>query len=209
MDEQMEAVAFVGDALAPFFLEDPETGGAAASFEAFASLDVEAAAREWPLGGAAGLGRGLADMVGGLAEGVTDGLVWEFRRLFVGPGHKAAPPWGSVYTDYDGVIFGRSALELGAWMRRSGIARLADDGEPEDHLGLLLAQMAWIARERPELLREFLRLHLLTWSSHYLDKLEDEARHPFYRGLAVVTRESLEGVKSELGIEVDYPRFFR
>lgn len=209
MDEQMEAVAFVGDALAPFFLEDPATGSAAASFEAFAGLDAEAAAREWPFGDAAELACGLADMVGGLDAGITDDLTWEFRRLFVGPGHKAAAPWGSVYTDHDGVIFGESALELGAWMRRVGIARRADDGEPEDHLGLLLAQMAWIARERPELLREFLGLHVLTWSSHYLDKLEAETRHPFYRGLAVVTRVSLEGVQSDLGIEVDYPRYFR
>ena len=35
----LDAVAFAGDALAPFFLQDPLTGGAGASFEAVAALD--------------------------------------------------------------------------------------------------------------------------------------------------------------------------
>ena len=40
----MEAVAFVGSALAPFFLNDPRTGDAADSFAALAELDAAAAA---------------------------------------------------------------------------------------------------------------------------------------------------------------------
>ena len=54
-DEMTDAIAFVGDTLAPFFLEDPKTGGAQASFSAFASLDADAAARELGLDGAAGI----------------------------------------------------------------------------------------------------------------------------------------------------------
>ena len=212
MSERLEAVAFVGDSLAPFFLEDPQLGAerVQAGLDAFSSLDVESAALEWPFGDRALVVTGLADMVDGSREGVTDELTWEFRRLFVGPGHKAAAPWGSVYLDHDAVMFGESALALSAWMRRNGIARLADDGDPEDHIGLLLLMMAWIARHRAELLEEFLGEHVLTWSSHYLEKLEREAAHPFYRGLAVLARASLEGVQSELTIEVKYPaRYFR
>ena len=36
--------------------------------------------------------------------------MWEYRRLFVGPGHLPAPPWGSVYTDRECVIFGEATL---------------------------------------------------------------------------------------------------
>ena len=87
---------------------------------------------------------------------------------------------------------------------------MADDKDPDDHIGLLLLMMAWIARHRPELLVEFLREHVLTWSSHFLEKLENVAQHRFYCGLAVLARASLEGVQSELGIDVDYPvRYFR
>ena len=46
--ESMEAVAFVGASLAPFFLNDPRTGDAADAFAAMAELDVAAAAAEWP-----------------------------------------------------------------------------------------------------------------------------------------------------------------
>ena len=67
----------------------------------------------------------------------------EYRRLFVGPAPKPAPPWGSVYTDRECVVFGESTLALRAWMRAQGIARLVDDKTPEDHIGLMLVLMAW------------------------------------------------------------------
>ena len=209
MGAQLEAVAFTGNALAPFFLEDPKLGTAADSFRAFASLDADAAALEWPFGDSGEVARGLFDMVTGLNDGVSDALAWEFRRLFVGPGPKAAPPWGSVYTDHDGVMFGESALALGAWMRANGITRMAPDGSPDDHIGLVLSLMSWIALNKPALLDEFLGDHVLTWSSHFLEKLEREAQHSFYRGLAVLTRASLEGIQSERDIRVVYPRYFR
>ena len=47
-DEMLDAIAFVGDALAPFFLEDPKTGGAQASFSGFV--------RPCPSGNGRGLG---------------------------------------------------------------------------------------------------------------------------------------------------------
>ena len=55
MDENMqdgsdvlEGIAFVGETLGPFFLQDPKTGEAGAAFQALAALDVDAAAAEWP-----------------------------------------------------------------------------------------------------------------------------------------------------------------
>ena len=41
---QMEAIAFAGSALAPFFLNDPRTGEAADSFAAMAELDAAVSA---------------------------------------------------------------------------------------------------------------------------------------------------------------------
>ena len=94
-------------------------------------------------------------------------------------------------------------------MRDQGIERTTDDRTPEDHIGLMLALMAWIARNRPEVLDEYLREHLLTWSSHFLDALAAASEHPFYEGLARLTKASLEGIRDELGIDVVYSRFFR
>lgn len=217
MDENMqdgpdvlEGIAFVGETLGPFFLRDPKTGEAGAAFQALAALDVDAAAAEWPFAGEAEARACLALMKEGLAHGADDDdLVWEYRRLFVGPAPKPAPPWGSVYTDRECVVFGESTLALRAWMRAQGIARLVDDKTPEDHIGLMLVLMAWIARNQPADLDDYLRLHLLPWSSHFLDELAEAAEQPFYEGLARLAKASLEGIQSERALDVAYPRFYR
>ena len=273
-------VAFLGNALAPFFLQDPRTGDAGAHFAAFAALDAREAAAEWPFVEESEAASYLSLMVDGLrasaaartgscsasgpqagvrvgnvgetpfsADGgrfaADDDLTWEYRRLFVGPGVKPAPPWGSVYTDRDRVVFGASTLELRAWMRERGVARttgweadqsvvpvagreadqpfaratdqeagraadqVADKREPEDHIGLMLGLMAWLAQHQPESLSEYLRIHLLTWAGHYLDELARAAEHPFYEGLARLTRASLDGLQESLSLEVIEPMFYR
>ena len=208
--EELQAVAFIGDTLAPFFLQDPRTGTAAASFDAMAALDADAAAAAWPFVEEGEAKAGLQLMVDGLARGRDDdALVNEYRRLFVGPNRKPAPPWGSVYTDRECVVFGLTTLDLRAWMRSQGIARTTDERTPEDHIGLMLALMAYIALNKPDVLDEYLQKHLLTWSSHFLDELAEASEHPFYQGLAKITKASLEGIQHERGIAVTYPRFYR
>ena len=209
-DGAMAAVAFIGASLAPFFLNDPRTGDAADAFAALAELDAEAAAAEWPFVEEAAARASLAAMVRGLAAGAdNEELVWEYRRLFVGPGHLPAPPWGSVYTDRECVVFGEATLALRAWMRRIGVARTTDERTPEDHIGLMLALLAYLAEERPELTDEYLRDHLLTWAPHYLEALEEAADHPFYQGLAALTRSTLLGLQEARGLEVVTHRFYR
>lgn len=210
--EPVDAIVFAGASLAPFFLNDPRTGDAADAFAALAELDVAAAAAQWPFAGdeIAAVEGALAAMKEGLAAGADhDDVVWEYRRLFVGPGHLPAPPWGSVYTDRECVVFGESTLALRAWMRTVGVERLADERTPEDHIGLMLALLSFLAAERPELVDDYLRDHLLTWAPHYLETLEEAAEQPFYAGLARLTRLTLAGLQRERGLTVELPRFYR
>ncbi len=231
----LDAIAFVGDTLGPLFYYDPAAAEVRPTYEALSGLDVEAAATEWPFVSAedaegalrlivVGLTRdaggevprgsatdgasheGAAD---GTSQAVSDDLAWEYRRLFVGPAAKAAPPWGSVYTDRECVIFGASTLELRRWMRQVGIEKLNDDNEPEDHIGLMLTMLSWVATRRPDVLDEFLGAHLLTWAPHFLEGVERETTHPFFEGLARLARASLAGIRRERGIEVELPRFYR
>lgn len=208
--EFLDRVAFAGETLGPFFLQDPVKGGAQAAFEAIASLDPVDAGHDWPFVEDDEAEHHLALMVEGLRGGIdSDELVWEYRRLFIGPGKKPAPPWGSVYTDRECVVFGESTLALRRWMRANGIERTTDEKTPEDHIGLLLVLLAWLSDNKPELVEQFLGDHVLTWSSHYLDQLAEAAEQPFYRGLALLTKDSLEGLQGELGIDVVYPRYYR
>lgn len=209
-DDLIESIAFVGETLGPFYLQDPKTGDAGPAYQALAAIDVDVAAEEWPFVEDAEAQADLSLMKQGLVCGhEDDAVVWEYRRLLVGPATKPAPPWGSVYTDRECVVFGESTLALRQWMREKGIARLDDDKTPEDHIGLLLLLMAWIARYRPELLDDYLRLHVLTWSSHFLSQFAEAAEQPFFEGLAYLTKESLEGIRVARGLAVDYPRFYR
>ena len=87
-DKSRAEIVFVGSTLGPLFLHDPEHDAqvVATGLEALASLDVEAAAKDWPFVSAEDAERALALMHEGLAEGTkSDALVWEYRRLFVGP----------------------------------------------------------------------------------------------------------------------------
>ena len=177
-------------------------------------------------------------------------LACAYRRLFVGPGHLVAPPWGSVYTDRDCVTFGMATLDLRAWMRVHGISMEVGERVPEDHIGLLLGQMGMLCQQAPELLDEFLRLHVLTWSHHYLLQLAAAAEGPwdtaaptpvpattsapaavpvpvssgrphgasrferpwaadFYRALANLADETLEGIRTTRHLQVVYPTYYR
>lgn len=206
-----EAVIFVGQTLGPLFLDDPRhEEQVVPAIKAFAALDVDAAAEEWPFVDADDARGALALMKEGAQAGAqSDEVVWEYRRLFVGPAPKPAPPWGSVYTDRECVVFGGTCLELRQWMREVGIERLGDEKDPEDHIGLMLLLVAWIAEHRSEVLEDCLRLHVLPWSSHLLEELEDAAEQPLYKGVARLARMSLEGMQEAFGIEVAYPRFYR
>jgi TorA maturation chaperone TorD len=203
-------IIFIGETLGPFFLNDPKDGVIDASFLAIESLDVCSAAKDWPFVPAEQAQKYLETMQEGLkAQTGSEKIIWEYRRLFVGPAAKPAPAWGSVYTDKDGVVFGATTLELRAWMREAGIKRLSEEKVPEDHLGLMLLLMAWIAENKPEKLEDFLRLHFFTWSSHFLEQLINVAEHAFYQGLAQITKASLEGIQADLNLDVVYPKFYR
>ena len=155
---ELEAVSFVGETLAPFFLQDPRTGTAGAAFQAVAQLRAQEAADAWPFADGAEARHALSLMVNGLADGVR---------------------------------------------------RTTDERTPEDHIGLMLALMSYLARNQPDDLDEFLQIHLLTWSSHFLDQLVEAADHPFYEGLARLAKASLEGIQQARDIDVTYPRFYR
>ncbi|MDO4502387.1 MAG: molecular chaperone TorD family protein [Coriobacteriia bacterium] len=203
------------DLLAPLFLEDPAKPGVRPLLETLAGADAEQLAGEWPLfaGDDEALGQAMVQLRSGAVAALTDpqGASRAFHHLFVGPRHLVAPPWGSVYTDHEKVVFGETCLELGLWLRRQGIDRLADQTEPPDHIGRMLALLGWMAEHRPELVGEYAAGHLLTWSHHYFERLEPVAReegHDLYRAAAALADGMLLAFQEGLGLEVRYPRFF-
>ena len=209
MTEEMRvSISTAGNILAPFYMMDPAMDEAWPFFQDLSEMNADALAQEWPFGEVEQVKSAFGLMIAGAGE-AQDKLSWEFRRLFVGPQKKAAPPWGSVYTDHEGVMFGETTIELRQWMRQHGLKKAVDEHMPEDHIGYMLMLMSFIAHEKPEILGEYLSLHLLTWSHHFFEVLKGATTYDFYRGLAQLSDVTLQGIQNELGLEVETPRFFR
>lgn len=223
-DATLEGVALVGLTLGPLFACDPvlDRDRVGALYVTLSASDAHELAEDWPFVDRDEAYDALSKLVDGAARfedtlavdgeslAAVPALASEYRRLFVGPAKKAAAPWGSVYTDKDQVVFGASTLALRAWMRESGIELRQSGGEePEDHIGMMLELMAWIAGNRPELLEDYLAIHLLTWAPHFLTLMQAATTSDFFNGLAALTRTSLLGIKNALALEVVEPRFYR
>lgn len=210
MDEDLrERICFIGNVFGPLFLYEPYSAPTQQLYETLATMNVRAAAEDWPfvpVDVALPLLERMQAALGALSE---EDVLWEYRRLFVGPARKAAPPWGSVYLDKDQVIFGMSTLDLRQWMREMGIAKAAEDGDPEDHIGRMLLLMSWLSENKPEALPAFLQDHLLTWAPHFLQLVSRETESDFFAALAQLCEVSLEGLHEELGITVAPVKFYR
>ncbi|OBX05243.1 hypothetical protein QV06_03290 [Gallibacterium genomosp. 3] len=139
----------------------------------------------------------------------TKDISEQFQRQFIGPNALPAPPWGSVYLDKEAVIFGDSLLQLRDFMRKYGIKAELNENVPEDHIGLMLMFAAYIADTRPDILPEYLSKHLFSWVWRYLELLSEQQDSPFYQGLALVTKQTLELWEEELGIvPANVPLYF-
>lgn len=104
----LAGIAFAGRTLGPFFRYDPllDREKVEALYVALARSDAAALCEEWPFVTPDEALKPIADMVRGAKRledelavdneslAATSSLADEYRRLFVGPAKKAAPPWG-------------------------------------------------------------------------------------------------------------------
>lgn len=136
-------------------------------------------------------------------------LTDDYQQLFVGPFALAAPPWGSVYLDYEGVICGASTAEFRDWMLAHGITSGVAHNEPEDHIGLMFSLLSWLATNQSSLIPEFLEKHFCTWSLHFCDLMQQKAGTSFYQGVALLSRATLQALVNELEVSAVEPKFYR
>lgn len=144
----------------------------------------------------------LETMAKSLGDNASDVLHDEYNRLFIGPYSLPAPPWGSVYTDPESVIFGNQTLAVRQWMRDNLIKINLSEKEPEDQFGLMLLMLAWsVANDvSDEAIDAFFEEHLLPWAPRFLDLFEEGAELGFYAGLAQLARATLLDWKDRFGL---------
>ncbi len=133
----------------------------------------------------------------------------EFTRLFVGPGtHISAHE--SVFTEMDsgmGGLWGKRTVEVKQFIETAGLDYEPDYSGIPDHISVELEFMqkltAWEADKWTEHDRKnaeycgsvqhmFLELHLSRWLPQFCDAVVEQAKLPFYRSMAELTRNYME-----------------
>ncbi|MGM0399277.1 MAG: TorD/DmsD family molecular chaperone [Halobacteriota archaeon] len=127
------------------------------------------------------------------ATPTVDALREEYTRLFVGPGDHPCPPYESVYRSGGSEesapqVLGESTRSVVDWYRRYDLVQDSTWRDLPDHVAVELEFASHLAENDPDALPAFLNEHPQQWLPAFLTAVEDHARMPFYRTLAVTTK---------------------
>lgn len=114
-------------------------------------------------------------------QGMTT-LQVEYTRLFINAiPHVIAPPYGSIYTDSEGILFGPSAEKTKAFYRQQGFDLRGPNDIP-DHLNHELRFLSLMYQDGKLCEAEqFQVLFFRPWFRLFFARVVDESRHPYYR----------------------------
>jgi len=153
----------------------------------------------------------------GLSDEQFMQLQADYTRLFVGPGNISTPCWESVYFNEDRMVFQVQTIQVRQWYRRFGLEPEKLHNEPDDHIGLELSFIAYLAQlglqaldENDEIKLEqvlqaqhqFILEHPLKWVADWSGLVNKYAKTDFYRGLALLTHGALSVIAAQLQSEL-------
>ena len=135
------------------------------------------------------------------AEG-HDKLLLDYSRLFLGPNHIIAKPYGSIWLEGENTVMGQSTMAVQELYREGGFDMSEEFREVPDHIAVELEFLyLLIYREneahrdgKPDALeakaalrRRFLDEHLGRWVGPFTAAVKAGAQSNFYRQLAELT----------------------
>jgi TorA maturation chaperone TorD len=137
-----------------------------------------------------------------------ESLAVEHARLFIGPFHLVAPPYGSLYLDDAKTVMGKSTGKVSAFYGSCGL-HLADDfHEMPDHIAVELEFLSFLAHRQREsaadgdpgeanrfagLQMSFLDRFLLPWLPVFTRSILEGTESPFYQAIARCTETYVAG----------------
>ena len=149
---------------------------------------------------------------------VEEALVLEFTRLFIGPEHHISAH-ESVFAEADagvGGLWGARTVEVKKFIETTGLDYGTDFNGVPDHVSVELEFMQkltqwevdkWMEEDRKSaeyclsVQRMFLEQHLLCWIPQLCDEVIEQAKLPFYREMAELTRNYMEFERQSIAIE--------
>lgn len=152
---------------------------------------------------------------------VLEELAVEYAALFLGPGGHISP-YESVYAENDtGTLWGEQTVAVRRYFRAAGFECDGKHAGIPDHVSVELEFMsalagheaeAWARGDRGaaanalEYQQEFMNDHLGTWVFRFCERVADTAELPFYRDIARLTSEFLEGEREDIPRRLDLAR---
>ena len=168
-------------------------------FYCFLARCFEREADEELLNKIAGMSLPKSEGVEGLKEKAdTDELAADFAAVFLGAGQaagNAAFPYESVYTSAKGLVMQEAWSQVKDIMDASGRYFVSEDKTvKEDHAAAELLYMALLIKsdESVSSQRDFFDNHIKNWFSRFLADVEQYAKTPFYKGLAVLSQDFID-----------------
>lgn len=159
----------------------------------------------------------LGEFVDSLAdadlEEVRVDLASEYARIFLGMSPSPVAPYESVYASDLHILMQEPRDQVLKEYRAEGLAVAKELRLPEDHVSFEFAYMAHMCQKTVDALqsgseaeaqrcldkqRAFLADHLLAWVPDLCADVLKRAHTPFYRGVAVLTRDCLESDRAYL-----------
>ena len=131
----------------------------------------------------------------------------DFSKLFVGPYHLFAAPYGSVYLDGERKIMGNSTLDVKNRYREAGLDTAKNFKDAPDHITAELEFMYYLIFKEIEAFSNadietaiafiqkqkfFLEGHLMAWVPEFANSIIEYAENPFYLNLAKATEAFLK-----------------
>lgn len=136
----------------------------------------------------------------------------EYTRLFINAfPHVVAPPYGSIYLEKEGQVFGKTTSEVIRFYHQTGLSIKEELTDLPDHLAHEFEFMGILANRESqatssekirleEMQMDFFSRFLLPWVPVFCEKIEGNSHFPFYRHLGQLTREFIQLEKNYLGI---------
>lgn len=143
---------------------------------------------------------GLREALGAIdpdSEREMEDLLWDFTRLFIGPGRLPCPPWESVYTSPKKLLMQEAYDAVSEFYQELGLS-VGDPNVLQDHVGAELSFLAVLfgkVEEEPEraafyrqAAERFVAEHARRWIPAFAADLERASETKFYAALARSTR---------------------
>ncbi len=126
--------------------------------------------------------------------------LFEYNRLFVGPGKLLAPPYESAYRNAQGLVMQEETLLVRQFYLQAGIEVSNKNAIPDDHLGLefeficyllsregerLQADDSSTANRYAALYQEFCQQHILSWVYQHCDDILAHGKTGLCRDTAI------------------------